>query len=166
MVRIHAVPAFQDNYLWVLESHGHAAVVDPGDAAPVQRFLEEKGLQLDAILATHHHADHIGGVPELARRWKCPVFGPAHDGVDGLTRSLVEGDGMVVPGIDLGVKVLDVPGHIDIATVYVPPRAGVTVMEQLAQLGGVEEIWLNPGADHDMVVARALSIAAGSPRWR
>ena len=111
MVRIHAVPAFQDNYLWVLESHGRAAVVDPGDAAPVQRFLEEKGLQLDAILATHHHADHIGGVPELARRWKCPVFGPAHDGVDGLTRALVEGEGLVVPGIDLGVKVLDVPGH-------------------------------------------------------
>src|SRR5690242_16427289 len=111
MVRIHAVPAFQDNYLWVLESHGRAAVVDPGDAAPVQRFLEEKGLALDAILATHHHADHIGGVPELARRWKCPVFGPAHDGVDGLTRALVEGEGLVVPGIDLGVKVLDVPGH-------------------------------------------------------
>jgi hydroxyacylglutathione hydrolase len=111
MVRIHAVPAFQDNYLWVLESHGHAAVVDPGDAAPVQRFLDEKGLTLDAILATHHHADHIGGVPELARRWKCPVFGPAHDGVGGLTRALVEGEGLVVPGIDLGVKVLDVPGH-------------------------------------------------------
>jgi len=111
MVRIHAVPAFQDNYLWVLESHGRAAVVDPGDAAPVQRFLEEKGLELDAILATHHHADHIGGVPELARRWKCPVFGPAHDGVEGLTRALVEGEGLVVPGIDLGVKVLDVPGH-------------------------------------------------------
>lgn len=111
MVRIHAVPAFQDNYLWVLESHGRAAVVDPGDAAPVQRFLDEKGLKLDAILATHHHADHIGGVPELARRWKCPVFGPAHDGVDGLTRALVEGEGLVVPGIDLGVKVLDVPGH-------------------------------------------------------
>jgi hydroxyacylglutathione hydrolase len=111
MVRIHAVPAFQDNYLWVLESHGRAAVVDPGDAAPVQRYLEEKGLQLDAILATHHHADHIGGVPELVRRWKCPVFGPAHDGVTGLTRALVEGEGLVVPGIDLGVKVLDVPGH-------------------------------------------------------
>jgi hydroxyacylglutathione hydrolase len=111
MVRIHAVPAFQDNYLWVLESHGRAAVVDPGDAAPVQRFLEEKGLKLDAILATHHHADHIGGVPELVQRWKCPVFGPAHDGVDGLTRALVEGEGLVVPGIDLGVKVLDVPGH-------------------------------------------------------
>jgi hydroxyacylglutathione hydrolase len=111
MVQIHAVPAFQDNYLWVLARGRHAAVVDPGDAAPVQRFLDERGLQLEAILATHHHGDHIGGVPALARRWKCPVFGPAHDGVEGLDRSLVEGDRLTVPGIDWPVEVLDVPGH-------------------------------------------------------
>jgi len=111
MVRIHAVPAFQDNYLWVVAEGARAAVVDPGDAGPVQRFLDERGLALDAILATHHHGDHIGGVPELAARWKCPVFGPAHDGVGGLTRALREGDRFVVPGIDYPVEVLDVPGH-------------------------------------------------------
>ena len=110
-MRIHAVPAFQDNYLWVLERDGRAAVVDPGDAAPVQRFLEDNGLALDAILATHHHGDHIGGVPELAARWKCPVFGPAHDGVEGLSRRLGEGDRIVVPGLDYALRVLDVPGH-------------------------------------------------------
>lgn len=111
MVQIHAVPAFQDNYLWVLARGTHAAVVDPGDAAAIQRFLDGHGLTLDAILATHHHGDHIGGVPELARRWKCPVYGPAHDGVEGLDRAFVEGDRVTVPGIDVAFDVLDVPGH-------------------------------------------------------
>jgi hydroxyacylglutathione hydrolase len=111
MVQIHAVPAFQDNYLWVLARGKHAAVVDPGDATPIQRFLDQHGLQLDAILATHHHGDHIGGVPGLVRRWKCPVYGPAHDGVEGLDRALVEGDRLTVPGIDFEFEVLDVPGH-------------------------------------------------------
>ncbi len=110
-MQIHAIPAFQDNYLWVLAVDGAAAVVDPGDAAPVERFLEDRGLRLAAILATHHHADHIGGVPALARRWKCPVFGPAHDGVDGLSQRLVEGDRITVPGLGVAFDVLDVPGH-------------------------------------------------------
>lgn len=111
MVQIHAVPAFQDNYLWVLARGRQAAVVDPGDAAPIDRFLDAHGLILGAILATHHHGDHIGGVPALVRRWKCPVYGPAHDGVEGLDRALVEGDRLAVPGMDLDFGVLDVPGH-------------------------------------------------------
>jgi hydroxyacylglutathione hydrolase len=110
-MQVHAVPAFQDNYLWVLADGRRAAVVDPGDAVPVQRFLEANGLDLTAILATHHHGDHIGGVPALAARWGCPVFGPAHDGVGGLTRALVEGDRIEVPGLDITFDVLDVPGH-------------------------------------------------------
>lgn len=124
MVQVHPVPAFQDNYLWVLARDGHAAVVDPGDAAPVQRFLAAGGLALDAILATHHHADHIGGVPELAAHWKCPVFGPAHDGVDGLTRALAEGERVAVPGVEIELSVLDVPGHTagHIAYVHAGPE--------------------------------------------
>src|SRR3954471_13473261 len=110
-MQVHAVPAFQDNYLWVIAEGRHAAVVDPGDAAPVQRLLEERGLELTAILATHHHADHVGGVPPLVERWKCPVFGPAHDGVNGLDRRLVEGDRIEVPGLAVAFEVLDVPGH-------------------------------------------------------
>jgi uncharacterized protein len=63
-----------------------------------------------------------------------------------------------VEGHKAYASVLDVPGHIDIATVYVPASSGVTVMEQLAQRGGFEEIWLNPGADDDLVVARAREL--------
>ncbi|HXZ49302.1 MAG TPA: hydroxyacylglutathione hydrolase [Usitatibacter sp.] len=111
MVQIDAVPAFEDNYFWVLSEAGAAAVVDPGDAEPVEQFLGAHGLALQSILATHHHGDHVGGVADLVGRWGCPVFGPARDGVRNLTRSLAEGDRLVVPGLDFAVEVLDVPGH-------------------------------------------------------
>lgn len=111
MLAIHAVPAFQDNYLWVIARGRDAAVVDPGDAAPVQSFLSEQGLALRAILATHHHGDHVGGVAHLADCWKCPVFGPAGENIPCITKKLIEGDRIVVPGLDLPLEVLDVPGH-------------------------------------------------------
>ena len=111
MLTVHPVPAFQDNYLWVIHDGRHAAVVDPGDAAPVQAFLEENGLALSAILITHHHPDHIGGLPVLSARYRCPVFGPAGEKIAGITTLLKEGDAIVVPGIGAKFKVLDVPGH-------------------------------------------------------
>jgi hydroxyacylglutathione hydrolase len=110
-MEIHAVPAFQDNYLWVVAEGSRAAVVDPGDAEPVERFLASRGLELCAILATHHHADHVGGLLELASTWRCPVFGPAGESIAGLTRRLGEGERIVVPGLELPLEVLDVPGH-------------------------------------------------------
>jgi hydroxyacylglutathione hydrolase len=88
-----------------------AAVVDPGDSAPIERFLAEHDLQLDAILATHHHADHVGGLQALATHWGCPVFGPAGESIAGVGTRLVEGDRIRVPGIDIELDVIDVPGH-------------------------------------------------------
>jgi hydroxyacylglutathione hydrolase len=111
MMQIHPVPAFEDNYLWVIEDGRHAAVVDPGDEHPVQAFLESRGLTLTAILATHHHGDHVGGLEWLANRWRCEVFGPAGEKIDGLTQRLREGDRITVPGLGLELEVLDVPGH-------------------------------------------------------
>jgi len=111
MVKIHAVPAFQDNYLWVVARDGRAAVVDPGDSAPIERFLEAHALTLTAILATHHHADHVGGLESLASHWRCPVFGPARERIAGIGTRLAEGDRITVPGLDLVLDVLDVPGH-------------------------------------------------------
>ena len=53
--------ALKDNYIWVIRDHGHAAVVDPGEAAPVLDYLRRENLKLIAILNTHHHNDHVGG---------------------------------------------------------------------------------------------------------
>ncbi len=111
MVAIHAVPAFKDNYIWILEDGGHAAAVDPGDARPVQEFLERRGLALTAVIATHHHADHVGGLPELAQRWRCPTFGPAREVAAALDRRLAEGERFEVPGIGVTLEALDIPGH-------------------------------------------------------
>lgn len=117
------VPAFKDNYLWLIHDGVHAAVVDPGDAAPILAALSAHGLTLTAILLTHHHADHIGGVPALLARYPVPVFGPRDDGIDAVTQPLSEGDRLVVPGLDLALEVLDVPGHTlgHIAYVRVTP---------------------------------------------
>lgn len=111
MMAIHAVPAFSDNYLWVIERGGKAACVDPGDAAPIEAFLAARKLTLACILATHHHGDHVGGLAALKRRWGCPAFGPAREDIAGLDRRLEEGDRITVPGVDLELSVLDVPGH-------------------------------------------------------
>src|SRR5688572_29455082 len=105
MVAIHAVPAFQDNYLWVIAQGARAAVVDPGDSAPIERFLDAHGLELAAILATHHHADHVGGLTALAGHWRCPVFGPARERIEGIGTRLAEGDRITVPGLGIELEV-------------------------------------------------------------
>ena len=111
MMAIHAVPAFSDNYLWVIEREGKAACVDPGDAAPIAAFLAARGLELTCILATHHHGDHVGGLATLKARFGCPAYGPAHEAIAGLDHRLGEGDRITVPGLGMELSVLDVPGH-------------------------------------------------------
>jgi hydroxyacylglutathione hydrolase len=106
-----AIPAFKDNYLWLVHDGVHAAAVDPGDAAPILDYLRGHQLTLTAILLTHHHADHIGGVPALLAHAAVPVFGPRHDGIAAVTAPLGEGDAVEVPGLALSLRVLDVPGH-------------------------------------------------------
>src|SRR3954462_14601327 len=74
--RIVPISAFKDNYVWTLRNERHAAVVDPGEARPVLEYLAREGLELSAILATHHHPDHVGGIAELLSAHKCPCLRP------------------------------------------------------------------------------------------
>ncbi len=105
------LPAFRDNYIWCMRNATDALVVDPGDAEPVRRYLAHEGIRLCAILVTHHHADHVGGVQSLAAEYSVPVFGPASEPIPARTRALREGDHVDVPQLGIGFDVLDVPGH-------------------------------------------------------
>lgn len=108
-MQIEAIPAFEDNYIWALRQEGEAVVVDPGEAAPVLRFLTRSGDRLAAILVTHRHADHIGGINELVARHPVPVFGPMLEAGEVVTRPLRDGDRLTVLGNDF--TVLHLPGH-------------------------------------------------------
>ncbi|MBA1147145.1 hydroxyacylglutathione hydrolase [Ectothiorhodospiraceae bacterium WFHF3C12] len=112
MMNIAPVRAFKDNYIWVLQDDaGQAAVVDPGEAQPVIDYLREKGLTLTAILITHHHPDHVGGVPRLLETHDVPVFGPGSERVPGMTAPLGQGDRAELEAMGLSFEVLDIPGH-------------------------------------------------------
>jgi hydroxyacylglutathione hydrolase len=114
-VTVTRLPAFEDNYFWLI--HGtdsdwrKVAVVDPGDAGTVITALAAEGLELAAILVTHHHGDHIGGVLTLAERFAVPVYGPAREDIPGRTIALREGDEVVLTALGLRFSVFDVPGH-------------------------------------------------------
>ena len=123
MLSIIPIPAFADNYIWLLQSGTNAVVVDPGDAAPVIAHFEREGLELCAILTTHHHNDHVGGNRALLARWPVPVFGPARETIPGRTHGLVEGDAIAVPGVGLSLSVLDIPGHTAGHIAYVARHA-------------------------------------------
>lgn len=109
MFEISLIPAFKDNYIWLLTLGKRAFVVDPGDAAPVLARLDADQLVLEGILITHHHADHQGGVAELKARYQPAVFAPANESITGCTHPLRGGESIQVLGQT--VQVMAVPGH-------------------------------------------------------
>jgi len=106
------ISAFDDNYIWLLKNSGAAVAVDPGEATPVLAVLEQEQLDLVAILITHHHRDHTGGISRLKMRFPdAVVFGPAHESIDGITHSVEEGTEVILPSMDCSFVALDMPGH-------------------------------------------------------
>ena len=107
---IVGLPAFRDNRLWCVRRGQSVVLVDPGDAWPVLEFLGRQALQPVAVLLTHHHADHVGGVAELLRHYpELPVYGPAAESITGVSRPLLGGESLAL--LDVAWQVMALPGH-------------------------------------------------------
>lgn len=114
MLTVSTVRAFADNYIWLIHSPMDASTVvavDPGDAAPVEAALAQHSLNLGGILLTHRHADHVGGVEQLARERALKIFGPSAEAVPGNAQPMQEGDAASFDSLGLNFRVLDIPGH-------------------------------------------------------
>ena len=111
MLEVTPIRAFHDNYLWLFRQSGsrECGIVDPGDAAPILRYLQEHDLELKAILITHHHADHTGGIQQLLEHFEVPVYGPASPNIPAVTHTLSNSDRINVFKEEF--QVIEIPGH-------------------------------------------------------
>ncbi|RYY04088.1 MAG: hydroxyacylglutathione hydrolase [Gammaproteobacteria bacterium] len=112
MLQVHRIPAFTDNYFWLIQPDTQSSdcyIVDPGAAQPVCDYLDAHKLQLKGILITHHHPDHIGGVSELRGLFQIPIYGPKSAKIPQVTHYLKEGDYLELGR--LSAKVIEIPGH-------------------------------------------------------
>jgi hydroxyacylglutathione hydrolase len=124
-LKVEPIRAFQDNYIWLLSRPGsnNACVVDPGDAEPVRAALQQRDLQLDSILLTHHHPDHTGGVAELFSLYHPTVYGPSGSRIKGITVPVQQDSLLTVLGCNF--TVIEVPGHtLDHIAYFAPLQAG------------------------------------------
>lgn len=117
-----SIPAFQDNYIWLLDNqHGRCVIVDPGEAKPVLETLARLRLTPDAILLTHHHRDHVGGVAEIVAQYpQLAVYGPQETIGKGANTPVQDGETLVINGRNY--RVIAVPGHtLGHVAFYSPP---------------------------------------------
>lgn len=108
-MNLEPLPAFNDNYIWMLHDGAQALVVDPGDAEPVLRTLQTRGLQLAAILVTHHHGDHTGGIATLKASTGATTYGTGGENIAGLDHPLIGGEKLNLIGMP--IEVMATPGH-------------------------------------------------------
>jgi len=124
MLKIMPLPALKDNYIWILknESSRHIAIVDPSEPEPVLQLIKTKNLVPIAILITHHHWDHVGGIAGIKNEHNIPVYTPKTESVDGSTHLVGAGEIISLPELDLNLDILDVPGHTSGAVAYYTNR--------------------------------------------
>ena len=122
MFKITAIPALQDNYIWAMHDGKYAAVVDPGEALPVLEFMNTHTLQLNAILCTHRHGDHIGGIAKLREVYNVPVYGRRHPNNPHITHDLREGGQLELGSLGIAFDIIEVPGHLDDHIAYLAPE--------------------------------------------
>lgn len=169
--RIVPVAAFNDNYIWLMAGEpgsGGCLVVDPGDAAPVVAAIEARGLALQAILVTHHHGDHVGGVAALKARWPAAtVYGPAGSPAAGLDVRLADGERLDIAALGLHARVIAVPGHtLDHIAFACEPFGGdprpVLVCGDTLFAGGCGRIFEGTPADLHRSLGRLAALDPGS----
>ena len=119
-MKIEAIPTFQDNYVWAIHNGHSAILVDPGEAAPILTWLKQRDMTLHAILVTHHHRDHVGGIAELLARYPVPVHGPARGAVN--SHPACEAEILEFGAIGLRLRVIETPGHTLDHVCYVGQR--------------------------------------------
>jgi hydroxyacylglutathione hydrolase len=108
MINIEPIKAFNDNYIWLVTTNEGSIVIDPGEADQTINFLKENGLTLEAILITHHHFDHTGGIEDMLLFKDVDVYGPVNN-ISTISKQLMSGDLINVIGIDF--QVIEIPGH-------------------------------------------------------
>jgi len=120
---LEPICAFADNYIWLLRApeYDGVVIVDPGEASPVLQTLNRHGLTVAAILLTHHHGDHVGGVDEILQRFPAPVFGPAWESISTVDHPVRGGDRVPLAELGLELEVVDVPGHTAGHVAYLGP---------------------------------------------
>lgn len=113
MHKISPIQALKDNYIWAITQDGseYAIIIDPSEAAPVIDFLKQNNLMLDSILLTHHHHDHIGGVPALLDYAAVPVYGVKSKQIPHVTKVVTEGTEITFAALNYHLKVMQIPGH-------------------------------------------------------
>jgi hydroxyacylglutathione hydrolase len=160
------IPVLHDNYVVVLQRGGRAAVVDPAVAEPVAAALEQRGLELEAILHTHHHSDHIGGTPGLLRRWPgTAVIAAAADGERIPFQTLGVGDGERISVLDEPVTVLAVPGHTRAHLAYWLPHSGHLLCGDTLFVGGCGRLFEGTAEQMHTSLQRLAALPEATRVW-
>ena len=111
-LQIIPILAFKDNYIWLIHNGIKAIVVDPGDAEVVLKILADLNLSLEAVLITHHHDDHIGGVAMLIEAYSnVTVYAPKLEFYQFDHIGVAEPDVIEIEALNLKFSVIDLPGH-------------------------------------------------------